>query len=242
MPVDDLAAEESPRDMTRDRVSLVEVVPELADRLSGAALEDASHTVLLKTVRVEPGEFCLPEIYAQAGAQPPVVGAVVVGGLVSSAMDLGGRTCTRLHGPGDLLSIPEASDLLPATATQVAGDGVTLATLDRSFAIAQTRWPALGLALLEHALIQGQRGMLQQAISQLPRVEDRLMATLSVLAERWGRVGPQGVVVELPLTHELLGRMVGSRRSTVTIGLRALVEDGSLRLDDGRWVLAGAGR
>jgi hypothetical protein len=43
-----------------------------------------------------------------------------------------------------------------------------------------------------------------------------------LLAERWGRVGPDGVHVTLPLTHEVLAMLVGSHRPTVTIALQRL--------------------
>jgi hypothetical protein len=43
------------------------------------------------------------------------------------------------------------------------------------------------------------------AITQLPRVDRRVLALLWQLAERWGRVTPSGVEVRLELTHETLG-------------------------------------
>jgi hypothetical protein len=58
------------------------------------------------------------------------------------------------------------------------------------------------------------------------------------LAERWGRMGPSGVVVPIELTHGALGRLVGARRPTVTLALGELARDGALvRRNDGSWVL-----
>ena len=51
-----------------------------------------------------------------------------------------------------------------------------------------------------------------QAISQLTRVDRRLRALFWHLAERWGRVSGQGVIVPLALTHRILGQLVGARR------------------------------
>jgi DNA-binding GntR family transcriptional regulator len=51
-------------------------------------------------------------------------------------------------------------------------------------------------------------------------------------------VTPDGIVVDLPLTHELIGRLVGGRRPTVTLALAELAENGVLvRRDEGGWLL-----
>ncbi len=67
---------------------------------------------------------------------------------------------------------------------------------------------------------------------------DRVRAKLLQLARRHGRVTPAGVAIDLPLTHDLLGRMVGSARETVTVAVRDLAADGFLSRDAGRFVLA----
>ena len=48
------------------------------------------------------------------------------------------------------------------------------------------------------------------AIAHHPRVEDRLLLTLWHLAERWGKVTPDGIVVPLPLAHRRLADLVGT--------------------------------
>lgn len=57
---------------------------------------------------------------------------------------------------------------------------------------------------------------------------DRLREKLFQLAREYGTVGPDGVQIELPLTHELLAQMVGSARETVTCSLSRLRRDGLL--------------
>jgi CRP/FNR family cyclic AMP-dependent transcriptional regulator len=60
------------------------------------------------------------------------------------------------------------------------------------------------------------------------------------LAERWGRVSGDGVVVPLALTHRILGQLVGARRPTVSTALSELAERGELvRRSDGSWLLRG---
>ena len=53
-----------------------------------------------------------------------------------------------------------------------------------------------------------------QAISQLNRVDRRLLALFWHLAERWGRVARDGIAVPLALSHRLIGEVVGARRPT----------------------------
>jgi CRP/FNR family transcriptional regulator, cyclic AMP receptor protein len=59
-----------------------------------------------------------------------------------------------------------------------------------------------------------------------------------LLAERWRHVGPDGVHVTLPLTHEVLAMLVGSHRPSVTIALQRLARAGLLtREGSDRWLL-----
>jgi CRP/FNR family transcriptional regulator, cyclic AMP receptor protein len=66
------------------------------------------------------------------------------------------------------------------------------------------------------------------AIALEPRVERRLLLKLQQLAERFGRVTPRGVRLDLRLTHQELADMVGAVRETVTISLGSLARSGHL--------------
>jgi CRP-like cAMP-binding protein len=71
-------------------------------------------------------------------------------------------------------------------------------------------------------------------------VDDRLLVVMWFLAERWGRVRPEGVVLPLKLTHQLLAALVGAKRPSVTTALGELTTAGLLeRRDDGSWLLHG---
>ena len=79
-----------------------------------------------------------------------------------------------------------------------------------------------------------------QAIAHLTRVDDRLLALLWCLAERWGRVVPGGVLVSLRLPHRTLAGMVGARRPSVTTALGQLIAREQIeRRPDGAWILRG---
>jgi CRP-like cAMP-binding protein len=79
------------------------------------------------------------------------------------------------------------------------------------------------------------------AIAHHQRVDDRLLLTLWHLAERWGRVGPEGISVPLPLSHPRLADLVGAHRPSVTTAMGDLVRSGAVsRREDGIWVLHGS--
>ncbi len=60
---------------------------------------------------------------------------------------------------------------------------------------------------------------------------DRVRLKLLQLAERFGRVGPDGIRLELPLTHDLLAEMIASARETVTRAVDELQRSGFLVRD-----------
>ena len=71
-------------------------------------------------------------------------------------------------------------------------------------------------------------------------MDRRLKALFWHLAERWGRVSGDGVIVPLALTHRILGQLVGARRPTVSTALTELAEREELtRRPDGSWLLRG---
>jgi len=65
-------------------------------------------------------------------------------------------------------------------------------------------------------------------IAGLSRVHhvDRVRGKLIELAREHGRVGRDGIRLDFPLTHDLLGEMVGSARETVTRALDELQREG----------------
>ena len=96
-------------------------------------------------------------------------------------------------------------------------------------------------ALLDRAARRAERLVVLQAIAHLTRVDDRLLALLWCLAERWGRVSPEGVLVSLRLSHRTLAAMVGARRPSVTTALGQLMARGEVeRRADGEWILLGS--
>lgn len=69
---------------------------------------------------------------------------------------------------------------------------------------------------------------LSAAIALEPRLERRLILKLRQLAERWGKVTPEGVRLDLRVTHQELGDMIGAARESITVALGRLQEQGEV--------------
>ena len=115
-----------------------------------------------------------------------------------------------------------------------------LAVLDRRFAAAAGRWPELMESVLARSVHRSRRLAFHMALSHLTRVDVRLLAVFWYMADRWGRVGPEGVVLQLRLTHQTLAQLVGAQRPSVTTALGQLAAQGKLiRRDVSNWLLHG---
>jgi CRP-like cAMP-binding protein len=115
-----------------------------------------------------------------------------------------------------------------------------VALLDRRFALGTARWPEIQAALLDRAVTRARRAAFNVSVCGIVQLDVRLLVMMWHLADRWGRVTADGVLVPLRLSHELLAGVVGARRPSVTVALRRLREDGTLlRRPDGTWLLVG---
>ena len=70
-------------------------------------------------------------------------------------------------------------------------------------------------------------------------IEKRLVILFWHLADRWGKVTPEGVRITLPLSHGMIAKLVGSRRPTVTTAMGKLRDEGVVEKVDDGWVLRG---
>ena len=222
-------------------VALLEVNPDLAIDLPAEEMQLALAALVVPAIRIQAGRWD-PEACANdervAGS---LIGLLVIDGVLVRETTLGPHVSAQLCGPGDLLELRSARDqsCFPALTNVSVPDTAVLALLDDRVLGASRRWPRLGGRLFAQAITQTADAGAHQAISQLPRVEDRLLALFWHLADRWGHVLTGGVRIDLPLTHETIGRLIGARRPTVTLGLGTLRSDGLLqRHDDGAWLLA----
>jgi CRP/FNR family transcriptional regulator, cyclic AMP receptor protein len=183
------------------------------------------------------------DVARMAGTSADHVGLLVLDGVLSRELIVADHVSAELLGPGDVLrpwQTGNRASLLPVDAVWSALSPLTVAVLDRRFALEVARYPEIMAALLDRLGERSIRLATTQAISQLTRVDRRLRALFWHLAERWGRVSGQGVIVPLPLTHRILGQLVGARRPTVSTALADLAERQELeRRADGSWLLRG---
>jgi CRP-like cAMP-binding protein len=193
---------------------------------------------MLPTVVIDPGPWDVRSLNHTPGAEGGAHGFLVVEGVVAFNVEIAGRTCTRLILPQDLLLLDGAEDdVLPLRWGWSAIERVTIAVFDRRLMVVGQRWPALMSAILRRGALQVRHALLQQAISQLPRVEDRLLGLLWAVADRQGVVRGDQVWVALPVTHEILAQLIGARRPTVSLGLKKLAETGVVVADNGGWLI-----
>lgn len=116
-----------------------------------------------------------------------------------------------------------------------------MAVLDQGLVNRMNPWPQLGLELFARGTRRAHSLAVALAIAHHQRIEDRLLLTLWHLAERWGRVRPEGIILPLPLSHQRLADLVGAHRPSVTTAMGALARSGAIsRRDDGIWMLHGA--
>ncbi len=211
---------------------LLEVVPDLDMSLTEDELKQASHLMLpVCTVR---GTDSINELLTETGA----FAASVIEGMLVHRMRLRTQTGMRLLAPGDIITREPSfhEGALEDSVFAAVGD-VSIALFDDHLLIAARRCPRLVAALLLRLDQQSRRATSQMMICQLPRVEDRVLTMMWLLAETWGRVTPAGTFLAMRLTHQALGEMVGARRPTVTLALKQLSDRGALQRHQRGWLL-----
>lgn len=184
------------------------------------------------------GDCDLSRCFAEVGNGP---GVLVIDGALTVDVSVGDRTATEIVGDGDVLQPLAArpDDLLERESAWHALVPARLALLDDAFAERIKPWPQISRALLSRACTRAADLDVQRAITSQPRLEVRLTLLLWHLAGRWGRVEPGGIRLALPLTHRLLGRLVGAERPSVSHALTRLSQAGLVTSRDGALHLHG---
>jgi CRP-like cAMP-binding protein len=222
-------------------VQLLEIDPELARELDPRRAREASQRLYARSIEIPRGRWN-PDPASFTGTRP--IGLLLLEGLLIREASIADHPSAELLGPGDVLRAWDDEDieeLLPRRIEWSALTSARVALIDHAFAIRAAQWPEVFAALLDRSARRAERLVVMQAIAHMTRVDDRLLALLWCLAERWGRVVPDGVLVSLRLSHRTLAGMIGARRPSVTTALGQLIARGELgRRDDGEWILCGA--
>jgi CRP/FNR family cyclic AMP-dependent transcriptional regulator len=225
-------------DEHRETVAVLDADAELGRGLDRAAAAKARRRLIAPVWHVEPGPWTAAP---RRSAQVRHLGFLVIEGLLAREVVLPGGTSLELLGSGDVIGAAD-DDEAAAPGAEVSWSALqptTLAELDEQFAVESCHWPPVVAALLRRAFGRSARLAVQRTISQQTGVPVRLMLVFWHLAERWGHVSPEGIVLGLDLPHESLARLIGATRTSITTALGELRADGLVtRTSSDSWVLS----
>jgi CRP/FNR family cyclic AMP-dependent transcriptional regulator len=223
----------------RDLVRLLSADPELGEHLTPEDQERAHQQLVAGVLRVPAGRWDASSAVEHGGS---ALGLLIIDGLLLRDLDLGRRSSTEVLGSGDILrpwDVDSPVSELPLVARWTVLEDLTIAVLDERFLNAALRFPPVIDALFARAARRHRGLAVRLVVNQLVRLEDRLLLAMWALAERWGRVTPDGVLIPMSLTHSALARLVGARRPSVTSALGDLARDHLLERTEDGWLLRG---
>jgi CRP/FNR family transcriptional regulator, cyclic AMP receptor protein len=212
-------------------VALPDEDPDLFWAVEGHLADEVRSAARAHVLTWETDEAVAPPPAATA---PGAYGMLILEGALVIRFELGRYSRAEILGEGDLtrpwVELPgdvtptAASDWRPLKRTR-------LAVLDCSFSNRVAPFPQVADALMARLVLRSRRLHMQMIAASQRAIEDRLLLVLWLLAERWGIVHPEGVRVALPLTHDLLGALIGARRPSTSTAIGRLRDDGRLSAD-----------
>lgn len=218
---------------------LLDIDPDLAEGLDARLRMAARSAATAAVFDADAGEIDLSSALARSADGP---GLLLLDGVIATNVRVGDRVAAELLGAGDLLEpdAVDADELVACMTEWRVLHPARLALLDRAFADRVRPWPQLTQALLRRVERRAHNLNVQRAIASQPRLEVRLTLLLWHLASRWGRVEPGGIRLPLPLTHQLLGRLIGAERPSVSHALARLANTGAVTGHGHEWHLRGS--
>lgn len=225
---------------TAPKVRVADAFPEILEELDGEQALSARRHLVAELLEIPSGTWAPPP---EIRRSPGHLGLLVLDGFLTRDVVLDSTLATELVGNGDIIrpSDHDGQDApVPFDIVWQVIEPARMAVLDRGFARAAMNWPEAMEVLFRGAVRRAQSLAIGLAVSNIRRVDQRLLSLMWYLADRWGRVTPDGVRVPLRLTHQTLGRLVGAQRPSVSTALGQLAEEGLLtRAPDGSWLLHG---
>jgi CRP/FNR family cyclic AMP-dependent transcriptional regulator len=212
---------------------------ELSDAVSEGRRARASQASVASVVEVRAGHWNAAE-NAELGRGG--FGLLILDGVLVRRVGLDGRYGAELLGRGDLLRPWEhdgGGSIVPfETAWRVVAP-VRLAVLDLRWAAHMAPFPEVAGLLTGRVMDRSRRLAMLMAIAQHPKLDQRLWLLFWELADRYGVVHPDGVRLELPITHETLSHLAAAQRPSVSSALGRLARRGVLRREGAVWLLTG---
>jgi CRP-like cAMP-binding protein len=225
-----------------DVLRVLEEDPDLGTGLDERERPLAEQHLVAAELRVPRGAW---EPDHPLGGDPADLGFLVVEGSMIRETELGRHAATEILGPSDLIRPWEADDdagsPVPSASSWRVLEPTRLAVLDARFTTLAGRFPPVISAIVGRALQRARFQVLLLAAAAMPRLDARLLAVLWHIADRWGRVTPEGTQVGVRLTHEMLAGLVGAQRPSVSTAIKSLERAGMVGRDaDGNLLLLGA--
>lgn len=212
--------------------------PDLAEAIPAPLRAQAIERCVATTANIASGPWSSTVADGLSGG----IGLLVLEGLLLRRVGIDGRFGAELLGVGDLLRPWQGRDeqpLLTLTTGWRVLRPVRVAVLDEQAAVRFAPFPELTGLLVGRALERARNLTINMAIVHQARVNTRLRMLFWHLADRWGRVRSDGVLLPLTLTHTVLADLVAARRPTVTTTLSELAREELVVPVDGGWLLIG---
>jgi CRP/FNR family transcriptional regulator, cyclic AMP receptor protein len=230
-------AESRPRRRPAATVPVVLADRELAEELDEASLAAAARSIRARLLTVSPGDW-----KSANDVRPIRLGLLILSGILTRTVVVGGEPSAEILGCGDVLRPWDDNDQVEALAARVDWrvlETTRLAVLDDAFLESAAPWPQITGALFARAVRRASTQAALASAAHVKRVDVRLIGLLWHLAERWGRVTIDGIVIPVPLTHGQIAAVVGAQRPSVTTAFKRLAERGVVSRDpSGAFVLA----
>jgi hypothetical protein len=184
-------------------VALLEVDPDLADRVELDQRRDAVAESRVPSLALRPGVWRGAE-----GFGGEDVALYVISGFLARSVHAEQRSSVELLGPGHVLrpAVSGGEHAVFARAGWEVLETAWLAVLDLGFWQAIAAHPRVTVGLLDRLVWRSRALSMQLAIVRNPNLSDRLMGLLWHLALSYGRVGPRGMTLPLRLSHWRQGR------------------------------------
>jgi CRP/FNR family transcriptional regulator, cyclic AMP receptor protein len=221
----------------RTTVRLLDEDPELAHRVPPERRDAATRELTVEVHSVPPGRWSP----AREDGENGDLGLLVLRGLVVRSVGRSSRLGAELLGPGDIVRPWQDTEggVLGFQTSWSVIQPARLARLDAVLTERLSAYPEIVECLVGRTLQRARSLAATMAIAQEPTVEARLELLLWHLADRFGRVRPNGVFVPLTLTHSVLARLVAARRPSTTTALGRLSQRGMLERGGDGWLLHG---
>jgi hypothetical protein len=205
--------------------------PELGEGLPPNVRRAATELLRARVIVVNRPRWQPPELDPRT-----TYGLLVLDGLIGRRIRIGRAVSTELLSAGDILrpwEEPCLWNLIPPEVDWRVFRPTRVAILDERITKLICARAELAIAFSGRLYRRARHAEYIMAISHLPKVEHKLLATLWHLASNWGRVTPEGVYIPFRLTHEVLGEILGAKRPSVTTAMTHLQRRGEVAIGAG---------